>query len=220
MATYRMANVWRDPRTGICYLRRGIPAPLRPHLGGLWELKVSLRTKDPKVAKQRYPIVAAEADRRLEEARRTREASKQDDDNGEPRDLPGAWLQWNYAQHHNGAVGDPLRPPVGLLDPEPPLPLRISVTDTEATAQAPLKDLIAWWAAERNPPRKTLMEWTRVVARLQAEFPHATPEGMTRRDLVRFKDALLDKGLAPKSVKNHLNVVHALWGGWRSPMSG
>ena len=51
-----------------------------------------------------------------------------------------------------------------------------------------------------------------MVARLQAEFPDATPESMSRRDLVRFKDSLLEKGRSPKTVKNHLNVLHALWG--------
>ena len=68
LAVYHMANIWRDPRTGMCYFRRGVPAELRSIIG-LWELKVSLRTKDPKVAKQRNPVVASQADQRIQEAR-------------------------------------------------------------------------------------------------------------------------------------------------------
>jgi hypothetical protein len=67
MAVYHMANIWRDPRTGMCYFRRGVPAELRRLLG--WELKVSLLTKDPKLAKQRYSVVASQADQRIREAR-------------------------------------------------------------------------------------------------------------------------------------------------------
>jgi integrase len=216
MATYRMANVWRDPRTGICYFRRGVPVALRSYLGGRWELKVSLRTKDPKVAKQRYPIVAAQADRRLEEARRTHQTIQQQDQHDEPVDLPPDWLQWHYAQQHGGAVGDPALPPVDLLDPEPPLPLR-TLRDASEPPAPPLMDLIDWWAAERQPPRKTLQEWTRVVTRLQGfldareEGPSAGPEGVSKKDVVQFKDNLLEQGRSPKTVKNHLNVLHALW---------
>jgi integrase len=200
----------RDKASGRYHFRLQIPDNLRPYLGGRWEIKKSLETTNLADAKRRYPVVLEWAQRQLEEARYAYERDRQDDEQ-EPEDLPSAWLQWHYASHHNGAVGDTRLPPVGLLDPEPPLPLRF-VTDTEVdTKSTPLSDLIDWWSAERNPPRKTLLEWTRVVNRLSTFCPGSGPESVTRKQIVDFKDHLLGQGRGPKTVKNHLNVLHALW---------
>ena len=200
----------RDKNSGRYHFRLQIPDALRPYMGGRWEIKRSLDTTRLAEAKRRYPVVLEWAQRQLDVAKEAHQRERADDGNGEPLDLPGSWLQWDYAQHHNGAVGDPLLPPVDALEPEPVLPLRAGEFAQVAPVGS-LKDLIDWWSVERNPPRKTLMEWSRVINRLQAAFPDANPESVTRRDLVQFKDALLAQGLAAKTVKNHVNVLHALW---------
>ena len=49
-----MAEPWRHPETGMYYLRRQIPKPLRDEFGGgqLW--KRSLQTKDPVEARRTF----------------------------------------------------------------------------------------------------------------------------------------------------------------------
>ncbi len=56
MATLRMAQPWRDPKTGILYLRKRIPARYLPVTGKQGEqFKRSLKTKDGKAAKAEWP---------------------------------------------------------------------------------------------------------------------------------------------------------------------
>jgi len=70
----KMASPFKDPRTGIYYFRRVVPEKLRPHLNGRREVKVTLETRDPAEAKQRYPKHADECERLFEAARRKIEA--------------------------------------------------------------------------------------------------------------------------------------------------
>jgi len=43
---------------GVYYFRKGIPAALRPLVGGRWEWKVSLETKDPHEARRKHALEA------------------------------------------------------------------------------------------------------------------------------------------------------------------
>lgn len=45
-----MARSWKQPDSGIYYVRKAVPVPLRPLVGRAIE-KLSLRTKDPEVAR-------------------------------------------------------------------------------------------------------------------------------------------------------------------------
>jgi len=49
-----MATPWKHPRTGTYYLRKGIPEKLRTAFQGKREIKISLKTKDPKKAKELF----------------------------------------------------------------------------------------------------------------------------------------------------------------------
>lgn len=62
-----MPSPWKDKRTGIYYIRRGVPSDLKPELGSIY--KRSLGTKDPKEAKSKFPIALAECNRVFAEAR-------------------------------------------------------------------------------------------------------------------------------------------------------
>lgn len=72
----KMATPQKDSRTGIYQLRRGIPKHLRPFLGGRWEHKVSLETRDPEEAKRRFTGVNAAFEAMLEAAARLQRASQ------------------------------------------------------------------------------------------------------------------------------------------------
>lgn len=71
----KMARPWRDPRTGTYYCRKKIHESLRPFMGGGWEYKRSLQTKDPQEALGRFPQALAEANAVFELARKAKEGS-------------------------------------------------------------------------------------------------------------------------------------------------
>lgn len=55
-----MSRPWKHKKTGVYYFRKAIPEGLRPLLGGRWEEKVSLGTKDPVAARELHAKKAAE----------------------------------------------------------------------------------------------------------------------------------------------------------------
>ncbi|MBB5712292.1 site-specific integrase [Sphingomonas xinjiangensis] len=66
-----MATPSKDPRTGIFYFRRVVPAALRPFFdGGTSEYKRTLDTRDPEEARQRYHPHAVVYEQKLAAARR------------------------------------------------------------------------------------------------------------------------------------------------------
>jgi hypothetical protein len=64
-----MAAPWKHPNTGYFYLRRQIPAPLRPAFGGKSLYKVTLDTKIASEANILFLKANAELETRFEEAR-------------------------------------------------------------------------------------------------------------------------------------------------------
>ncbi len=54
-----MAAPWKHPKTGVYYFRKGVPLALRDAVG-LVEIRRTLRTKDPQLAKARHAEVALE----------------------------------------------------------------------------------------------------------------------------------------------------------------
>ncbi|TCP99584.1 site-specific recombinase XerD [Sphingomonas sp. PP-F2F-A104-K0414] len=117
----RMAAPFKDPRTGILYFRRVIPAALRPFFdGGASEYKRTLDTRDPDEARQRYHPHAVVYEQKLAAARRTRashhlrSARAMVDDflDGQPdEDLRGvaqklAALELGAFDHANGLTDD------------------------------------------------------------------------------------------------------------------
>lgn len=73
----KMARPWCDPRTGTYYCRKKIHESLRPFMGGGWEYKRSLKTKDPKEALSRFPQALAEANAAFELARKAKDGQVQ-----------------------------------------------------------------------------------------------------------------------------------------------
>ena len=82
--------------------------------------------------------------------------------------------------------------------------------DVEAEGKT-LQTLFDAWATERRPPERTRYEWRRVVDRLSRHLGHQDAERITKADIVGWKDALLASGKGPKTVKNHVDIIHALY---------
>jgi hypothetical protein len=57
-------------KNGFLYLRKAIPRACRAAMGGRKELLISLKTRDPELAKLRWKIVSARVDAMLTAARR------------------------------------------------------------------------------------------------------------------------------------------------------
>jgi hypothetical protein len=49
-------------KNGFLYLRRVVPLKLRPALGGRMETRISLKTRDPETAKQRWKLASLRVD--------------------------------------------------------------------------------------------------------------------------------------------------------------
>lgn len=60
-----MARPWKHPDSGICYVRRAVPARLRALVGKSLE-KYSLGTHDPEEARRRHATDVLEIDERWE----------------------------------------------------------------------------------------------------------------------------------------------------------
>ncbi|UGV24847.1 site-specific integrase [Rhodopseudomonas boonkerdii] len=76
-------------------------------------------------------------------------------------------------------------------------------------------DLVDGWAKERRPVAKTLYEWSRVVKQLVAFLKHDNARALLGDDLVRWKEAMLNEGLRPKTIQDaKLAPVRAIlqWG--------
>lgn len=63
-----MIQPYRDPKTGVWKVRKVIPKELKKFLDGRTQIKISLRTKDAKVAKLRAPAAIAEIMRQFAQA--------------------------------------------------------------------------------------------------------------------------------------------------------
>lgn len=64
----QMATPWRHPETGTYYIRRQIPAALRPQFDGRTLWKVGLGTKDPDEARRMFAAANAELEKRFADA--------------------------------------------------------------------------------------------------------------------------------------------------------
>jgi integrase len=75
----------------------------------------------------------------------------------------------------------------------------------------PWRSLLDAWAAEPGRRERTIYEWRRVIGRLVEHLEHDDAERVSKADLVGWKDALVAAGKGAKTVKNHVDVVRALY---------
>jgi integrase len=89
----------------------------------------------------------------------------------------------------------------GALDPQAsPLFRAAPATDQRETLS--FQTLLDGWAAEKQPTRKTLYSWKRVLDQLGAFVGHTDAVRLTPDDLLRWKASLLDAGLRTKTIRD------------------
>jgi integrase len=221
----RMSSPWKHPSTGTYYYRRAVPQQHRAALG--WEVKISLKTKDPEEAKRRYPGAASEFYRRVREAEHT-------DDPAALRRKAKEWVAGAVAMEGSrDAVLDHFTPASPDWSAKPPAEqLSEGMLDTvfgkdgwrrnepearkaaweaihaEAQQAHTLEDAFDAWAKERGPTEKTKDEWKRCIERFGA-YKHV--KRITRADVLAFKDQLLDRGLAKGTIRKQLTALRTVF---------
>lgn len=70
-----------------------------------------------------------------------------------------------------------------------------------ALATVPFIKLIDGWSAERRPAEKTLYDWTRTLKELATFVRHDNASAVTADDLIRWKSAMVTKGLKAKTIQ-------------------
>ena len=67
---------------------------------------------------------------------------------------------------------------------------------------ASLDQLVDDWAKERDPAKKTLYEWRRIIRELKVYLGHGDAARIASTDLNRWKAELLNQGLRPKTIRD------------------
>jgi len=65
-----------------------------------------------------------------------------------------------------------------------------------------MKGLLDGWARERKPVEKTVYEWTRVVRQFTDFVGHDDASRISSDDVIRWKDALVNGNLRPRTIQN------------------
>jgi integrase len=71
--------------------------------------------------------------------------------------------------------------------------------------------LVAYWARERNVAEKTRYGFERIVEKFVKHLGHDHASAVADTDVIAWKDSLVDSGLHPKTIKNHLTVLKTLY---------
>ncbi|BCB18307.1 site-specific integrase [Bosea sp. ANAM02] len=75
------------------------------------------------------------------------------------------------------------------------------------------KDLIKSWSSENDVSPRTLYNWTGAIERLKKFVGHDNAVRLTPDEMVRWKTALIDAGLKPKTIRDaYLAPVRAILG--------
>ena len=72
MVVLRMSRPWKHPDSDVYYFRKAVPDDLREEIG--WEVKRSLKTKDPAEARRRHTDEADRVQQEWAELRRRKAA--------------------------------------------------------------------------------------------------------------------------------------------------
>ena len=70
-------------------------------------------------------------------------------------------------------------------------------------------DMLSDWKRDTRPTGRTVLDFTRAVRRLEEQVGHDNAARLSREDITRFRDAMLDRGSA-KTAFNAVAGVHAV----------
>lgn len=159
----------RHPRSGVFFLRKRVPDRLRKAVGKR-EIKISLRTRDPDIARIRH----------LEQLLRIEQSFAQID--GVLLGPNGSALAYIEIKSRTG-VAMPAAPLVQLDQVAPPAPV--------TSAPVSLIGLFESYAAEAQLSPATVKRWAPLIARFAAHLGHDNARAVRRDDVIAWKDSLL-----------------------------
>jgi integrase len=175
----------RHPESGIYWFRKRVPDRLKESVGKS-EIKFSLRTRDPVVARIRN----------LEEMARIERAwsviGPATVDGRAPR-----IASLEYDDSSSRLAGVEVEPVSGHASP----PLVPAVEAASRTA-IPLRSLFESYSREAELAPATVKRWSPVVDRLIGHLGHDDAAAISRANVVAWKDALLDGGMSNATVRD------------------
>jgi len=97
--------------------------------------------------------------------------------------------------------------------PAAPVPA-VEPAAAQGPAPLPFADLLASWAAERQPTESTRAKYAHTLAGLAGVMGHDDARRVTPSDVRHYKEARLGAGMSPKTVKNGVEAIGTVltWG--------
>jgi integrase len=177
----------RHPESGIYLFRKRVPERLRLCVGRS-EIKFSLRTRDPVVARIRN----------LEEmARLERAWSGIDGTVVDALDQTPAHFECKSGVETSVVAAREAASGRGEVSP-----VVLSAEAAPPKAAIPLRSIFDSYAREAELAPSTVKRWSPVVDRLIAHLGHDDAGAIARADIVAWKDALLDAGISNVTVRD------------------
>src|SRR6267378_3988076 len=211
-------------RQGIYRFRRVVPKELRDIIG-VREIKVSLRTTDPDEAKRRAAREAIKADQRIAEARRIlanpaarsqrivqehEDAHRRRPRTDEEREAEAIAIEDALERESN---------PIRIRAFRSILKKLNAPDDDSSMGENPMLSIVFdRWRAERQPPARTWMEWTKARERFEQVAGGDLPvRDITKAHVRAFKASLMettarngDTKLAPTSIQKNLTALRSV----------
>jgi integrase len=189
----------RHPESGIFLFRKRVPDWLKPVVGKS-EIKFSLRTRDPAIARLRQLEALAKVERAWAEIDGTllenseRFASSLDSKFARASSVAG---------ERTPAVADAGSARLDAAS--------LSVAPGGPKASVRLRPMFASYAKEAELAPSTVKRWKPVLERLIVHLNHDNATAISRADIVAWKDALLDGGMKNITVRDvYLAATKAL----------
>jgi integrase len=173
----------RHPRSGVFFLRKRVPDRLRGAVGKR-EIKMSLRTRDPHIARIRH----------LEELLRIERTFAQFD--GAVVKGEGSVAAYVEVKAPSGGVTEAELP---TLPPDRLAPLAPAARKEAALS---LQSLFESYAEEAQLSPATVKRWAPLVGRFAAHLGHDDARAVHRQDVVDWKDSLLREDFANLTIRD------------------
>jgi len=191
-----LSSPHKDPRTGVYYIRRGVPAELKEQLGR--EHKRSLRTKDISEAKSRFAIALVECDQLFAEAR----LRLQSPDITQFDSIPSKIDIRSFSSS--------IKPQYEKVVDEPAV-LVTRNSDITAPNDIDMFSIVyEGYKREIKPSVKLASEMDKAIRRFTQFHGEVAITAITRRQVSAFKDALFKLPSRPKQFIRDMPVLDVI----------
>lgn len=193
-----LSRPWRHPKSGVYWYRRRVPKDLKLLLRRS-EVKESLGTKDPLLARVRFLRKACEVEDFWSNL-----GSGHSFEQATPPSVPHN-REWRIE-----GIASPCsrRPGPGASSPTASMS---AARGTDTGPPVPWRPLLAAYACEANLAPATVKRWSGVMAELEAALGRDDLASVSRRDLIDWKEKLLGSGRSANTVRTpYLSAVKAI----------